>query len=349
MNRIINLITATLLVLLTSFGGVSAQETQPTPKTHPTIPTIQAGAKWHLLRRDIYIVDKPNDTSTALERHVTFNASTETFELDKIKEVDGKSYFDIGKYQFRENLYVREDLDKGKIYLRCNFRDPNKVDGQPAEVVLFDYNYKVGDTVRVYSGYDNDERLSLDYEQGALGWMRPFLLRVINISTREMLGANRIVYTLERVLVKGDKLRSSLEVYQWIEGIGYSFGFLFNKEELGVVPGFTYLDYTPLCYTSPAGDVYKFHPSELCEIKQTRGTAAPLTSESLDVQIVRDQLGLTVHVNDDKHHDLTIYRSDGTTLVGTTSFYESYTLALPSNAGEKVLVVVDDETIPYIL
>ena len=222
--KLFNIITTTLVVLLTSFGGVSAQKTQPTPKTHPTIPTIQAGAKWHLLRRDLYIVDEPNDTSTALERHVTFDASTETFELDKIKEVDGKSYFDIGKHQFRENLYVREDLDKGKIYLRCNFRDPNKVDGQPAEVVLFDYNYKVGDTVRVYSGYDNDERLSLDYEQGALGWKQPFLLRVIDIRTRDMLGANRIVYTLERVLVKSDKPRSSLEVYQWIEGIGYSFG-----------------------------------------------------------------------------------------------------------------------------
>ena len=347
--KLFNIIATTLVVLLTSFGGVSAQETQPTPKTHPSIPTIQAGAKWHLLRRDIYIVDKPNDTSTALERHVTFNASTETFELDKIKEVDGKSYFDIGKHQFRENLYVREDLDKGKIYLRCNFRDANKVDGQPAEVVLFDYNYKVGDTVRVYSGYDNDERLSLDYEQGALGWMRPMLLRVIDIRTREMLGANRIVYTLERVLLASDKPRSSLEVYQWIEGIGYSFGFLFNKEELGLVPGFTYLDYTPLCYTSPTGDVYKFHPSELCEIKQTRGTTAPLTRESLDVQIERDQLGLTIRVNDDKHHDLTVYRSDGTTLVGTTSFYESYALAKFGYEGEKIFVVVDDETIPYIL
>ena len=347
--KLFNIIATTLVVLLTSFGGVSAQETQPTPKTHPSIPTIQAGAKWHLLRRDIYIVDKPNDTSTALERHVTFNASTETFELDKIKEVDGKSYFDIGKHQFRENLYVREDLDKGKIYLRCNFRDANKVDGQPAEVVLFDYNYKVGDTVRVYSGYDNDERLSWDYEQGALGWMRPMLLRVIDIRTREMLGANRIVYTLERVLLASDKPRSSLEVYQWIEGIGYSFGFLFNKEELGLVPGFTYLDYTPLCYTSPTGDVYKFHPSELCEIKQTRGTAVPLTSESLDVQIERDQLGLTIRVNDDKHHDLTVYRSDGTALVGTTSFYESYSLAMFGYEGEKIFVVVDDETIPYIL
>lgn len=347
--KLFNIITATLVVLLTSFGGVLAQESQPTPKTHPTIPTIQAGAKWHLLRRDLYIVDEPNATSTALERHVTFDASTETFELDKIKEVDGKSYFDIGKHQFRENLYVREDLDKGKIYLRCNFRDPNKVDGQPAEVVLFDYNYKVGDTVRVYSGYDNDERLSLDYEQEALGWKRPFLLRVIDVRTREMLGANRIVYTLERVLVKGDMPRSSLEVYQWIEGIGYSFGFLFNKEELGLVPGFTYLDYTPLCYTSPTGDVYKFHPSELCEIKQTRGTAAPLTSESLDVQIERDQLGLTIRVNDDKHHDLTVYRSDGATLVGTTSFYESYALAKFGYEGEKIFVVVDDETIPYIL
>ena len=163
--KLSNVIAATLVVLLTSFGGVLAQESQPTPKTHPTIPTIQAGAKWHLLRRDLYIVDEPNATSTALERHVTFNASTETFELDKTKEVDGKSYFDIGKHQLRENLYVREDLDKGKIYLRCNFRDDNKVDGQPAEVVLFDYNYKVGDTVRVYSGYDNDERLSWDYEQ----------------------------------------------------------------------------------------------------------------------------------------------------------------------------------------
>lgn len=347
--KLFNIIATTLVVLLTSFGGVLAQETQPTPKTHPTIPTIQAGAKWHLLRRDLYIVDDPNDTSTALERHVTFNASTETFELDKIKEVEGKSYFDIGKYQFRENLYVREDLDKGKIYLRCNFRDANKVDGQPAEVVLFDYNYKVGDTVRVYSGYNNEERLSLDYEQGALGWMRPMLLRVIDIRTREMLGANRIVYTLERVLLASDKPRSSLEVYQWIEGIGYSFGFLFNKEELGLVPGFTYLDYTPLCYTSPTGDVYKFHPSELCEIKQTRGTAAPLTSESLDVQIERDQLGLTIRVNDDKHHDLTVYRSDGTALVGTTSFYESYSLAMFGYEGEKIFVVVDDETIPYIL
>lgn len=340
--KLFNIIATTLVVLLTSFGGVSAQETQPTPKTHPSIPTIQAGAKWHLLRRDIYIVDKPNDTSTALERHVTFNASTETFELDKIKEVDGKSYFDIGKHQFRENLYVREDLDKGKIYLRCNFRDANKVDGQPAEVVLFDYNYKVGDTVRVYSGYNNEERLSLDYEQGALGWMRPMLLRVIDIRTREMLGANRIVYTLERVLLASDKPRSSLEVYQWIEGIGYSFGFLFNKEELGLVPGFTYLDYTPLCYTSPTGDVYKFHPSELCEIKQTRGTAAPLTSESLDVQIERDQLGLTIRVNDDKHHDLTVYRSDGTALVGTTSFYESYALAKFGYEGEKIFVVIYD-------
>ena len=331
--KLFNIITATLVVLLTSFGGVLAQESQPTPKTHPTIPTIQAGAKWHLLRRDLYIVDDPNDTSTALERHVTFNASTETFELDKIKEVEGKSYFDIGKYQFRENLYVREDLDKGKIYLRCNFRDPNKV----------------GDTVRVYSGYNNEEQISLDYEQGALGWMRPFLLRVIDISTREMLGANRIVYTLERVLVKSYMSRSSLEVYQWIEGIGYSFGFLFNKEELGVVPGFTYLDYTPLCYTSPTGDVYKFHPSGLCDIKQTRGTTAPLTRESPDVQIERDQLGLTIRVNDNKHHDLTVYRSDGTTLVGTTSFYESYALAIFGYEGEKIFVVVDDETIPYIL
>ena len=347
--KLSNVIAATLVVLLTSFGGVLAQESQPTPKTHPTIPTIQAGAKWHLLRRNLYIVDEPNATSTALERHVTFDASTETFELDKIKEVDGKSYFDIGKHQFRENLYVREDLDKGKIYLRCNFRDDNKVDGQPAEVVLFDYNYKVGDTVRVYSGYDNDERLSWDYEQGALGWMRPMLLRVIDIRTREMLGANRIVYTLERVLLASDKPRSSLEVYQWIEGIGYSFGFLFNKEELGVVPGFTYLDYTPLCYTSPTGDVYKFHPSELCDIKQTRGTTVPLTRESLDVQIERDRLGLTIRVNDDKHHDLTVYRSDGTALVGTTSFYESYALALLCNDGEKIFVVVDDETIPYIL
>lgn len=347
--KLFNIIATTLVVLLTSFGGVSAQETQPTPKTHPTIPTIQAGAKWHLLRRDLYIVDEPNATSTALERHVTFDASTETFELDKIKEVDGKSYFDIGKHQFRENLYVREDLDKGKIYLRCNFRDDNKVDGQPAEVVLFDYNYKVGDTVRVYSGYDNDERLSWDYEQGALGWMRPMLLRVIDIRTREMLGANRIVYTLERVLLASDKLRSSLEVYQWIEGIGYSFGFLFNKEELGLVPGFTYLDYTPLCYTSPTGDVYTFHPSGLCDIKQTRGTTAPLTRESLDVQIERDRLGLTIRVNDDKHHDLTVYRSDGTALVGTTSFYESYSLAMFGYEGEKIFVVVDDETIPYIL
>ena len=347
--KLFNVIVATLVVLLTSFGGILAQESQPTPKTHPTIPTIQAGAKWHLLRRDIYIVDEPNDTSTALERHVTFNASTETFELDKIKEVDGKSYFDIGKHQFRENLYVREDLDKGKIYLRCNFRDDNKVDGQPAEVVLFDYNYKVGDTMRVYSGYDNDERLSWDYEQGALGWMRPMLLRVIDIRTREMLGANRIVYTLERVLLASDKPRSSLEVYQWIEGIGYSFGFLFNKEELGLVPGFTYLDYTPLCYTSPTGDVYTFHPSGLCDIKQTRGTTAPLTRESLDVQIERDRLGLTIRVNDDKHHDLTVYRSDGTALVGTTSFYESYSLAMFGYEGEKIFVVVDDETIPYIL
>ena len=203
--------------------------------------------------------------------------------------------------------------------------------------------------MRVYSGYNNEERLSLDYEQGALGWMRPMLLRVIDIRTREMLGANRIVYTLERVLLASDKPRSSLEVYQWIEGIGYSFGFLFNKEELGLVPGFTYLDYTPLCYTSPTGDVYKFHPSELCEIKQTRGTAAPLTSESLDVQIERDQLGLTIRVNDDKHHDLTVYRSDGTALVGTTSFYESYSLAMFGYEGEKIFVVVDDETIPYIL
>ena len=120
---------------------VYKRQSQPTPKTHPTIPTIQAGAKWHLLRRDLSIVDEPNATSTALARHVTFDASTETFELDKIKEVDGKSYFDIGKHQFREDLYVREDLDKGKIYLRCNFRDDNKVDGQPAEVVPVSYTH----------------------------------------------------------------------------------------------------------------------------------------------------------------------------------------------------------------
>ena len=66
--KLFNLIAATLVVLLTSFGGVSAQETQPVSKTKPTIPTIQAGAKWHLLRRDLHIVDVPNDTSTALER-----------------------------------------------------------------------------------------------------------------------------------------------------------------------------------------------------------------------------------------------------------------------------------------
>lgn len=347
--KLFNIIAATLIVLLTSFGSVSAQETQPISKTKPTIPTIQAGAQWHLLRREIYIVDEPNETSTALERHVGFNALTETFELDKIKEVDGKSYFDIGKYQFRENLYVREDLDKGKIYLRCNFRDPNKVDGQPAEVILFDYNYKVGDTVRVYSGYNNEERLSLNYEQGTLGWMQPFLLRVIDIRTREMLGANRIVYTLERVLLESGMPRLSLEVYQWIEGIGYSFGFLFNKEELGVIPGFTYLDYTPLCYTSPTGDTYKFHPSELCDIKQTRGTVPPLTSESLNVQIERDPLGLTIRVDDDKHHDLTVYSSDGTTLIGTTSFSESYALALPNMDGEKLLLVIDGENILYAL
>lgn len=95
--------------------------------------------------------------------------------------------------------------------------------------------------------------------------------------------------------------------------------------------------------------MYKFHPAAMCDINQTNGTRGPQARESLDVQLSRDQLGLTIQVNDDKHYDLTVYRYDGTILLGRLSFSESYALALPNMDGEKILILIDGETIPYVL
>lgn len=358
MKCIIRRITATVVVLLTCLSVVPAQETAPAPKTKPTIPTIQSGAKWLRLRRDIEILDTPDKDLTISVRHANFRNSPEVFELDKIKEINGKSYFEIKNPPYGNgSTCVREDLNQGKIYLYSTFFNPDGKKSE-AEVVLFDYNSKVGDTIRVYSGIAQEYSAPRSSKTWVASYDVPFLLKVKSIDTKNLFGASRIVYTLERVFPDGIEFPKDfiydpwylLETCQWIEGIGYSFGFLFNQVGRGLTPGFHYSDYVPLRYTSPRGDVYNFHPAAaMWDFSQPNRTSTPLSGESLNVQIARDKLGLTIRVDDGKHHDLTIYRYDGTPMVGTISFYESYALALPSTSGEKILIVVDDETIPYVL
>ena len=114
MRRITNLITAALVVLISSLWVLSAQETPPTPKTHPTILTIQAGAKWMVYKVVFGIYCQ---TSEKPEHWNYWNSSTEQYALTKLETIDGKSYFVLGDqndygYSY---TYLREDLPGGTI------------------------------------------------------------------------------------------------------------------------------------------------------------------------------------------------------------------------------------------
>ena len=340
MRRITSLITATLVVLISSLWGLSAQETPPTPKTHPTIPTIQAGAKWMVYKVTFGIYCQ---TSEKPEHWNYWYSSTEQYALTKLETIDGKTYFVLGdKTDYGYSYtYLREDLTSGKIYARYKSGVNGGAKSEVPEYVLWDYNIKVGDQVTLHDIDGSTARHDFTKSR--------YTLVVSAIETRHLYDADRLVYVMKDMT--GIPLPAN-EIY-WIEGIGYSFGFLFTgirtEESIG---GYGYETRIPLCYTAPNGDVYHFHHSGICEA--VNGFTGNKTIEAsrttpLDLQISRNQLGLTIRVADGKHHDLTIYRADGTKLVEATSFVESYNLALPMASGEKILVVVDDETIPYVL
>lgn len=339
MKSFINVMVATLAVLLSSFFLVQAQE--PTTKTKPTIATLQAGAKWQVYRIKFGIFAQTSPTPPAYNY---WGSSTDQYDLNKLETIDGKSYFVLGEQsdEYYNYTYLREDLNAGKIYARHKSGIKGGAKSERPEYVLFDYNKQVGDTVRLYDMYTGQTATEINNKDR-------YTLLITAIEMRHIYDADRLVYIMQDMM--GIPLPSNT-VY-WIEGIGYSFGFLFTgiscEETTG---GFSYETRIPLCYTAPNGDVYHFHHSQICESVNgyTKNTVVnPESVAPLNVQIAHDRLGLTIRVNDGKYHDLKVYRYDGTTLMATTSFYESYALALPSESGEKILLVIDDETIPYVL
>ena len=288
-------------------------------KTNP-IPTVQPGATWHWLERWLSTPDGYRLDSVKITHISSFQDSL---------VLDNKTYYMTHKNV--PTVLFREDLQEGKIYIRYN--NPNCYGKilTTEDLVLFDYNKQVGDKVTLfdYAGLSYVEEIK-----------EHFCPSITDISTQNIGGKERRVYTFNRPI--GIMNSSPL---QWIEGIGYNLGFLF---ELPPLLGKMRWSIEALCYTSPEGEIVHLHPSGLCKIGIYDGIDAPSIKEKL--QITREGEYRLIALPDGKEHTLSIFQMDGTPIVQKITF--DHSCPIPTNllpSGTTVLIVIDGVGIPYLL
>ncbi|MBB6275580.1 hypothetical protein [Porphyromonas circumdentaria] len=310
------------------------------PQEAKMIPMLAIGNKWNTYEECDVLSTEPTHHKIGVDK------TTYHYTIQREIEFDGKKYFEILEDN-APRLFMREDLNTGKVYARGN------LDPESKEREIFDYNLKEGDVCVLYR-----------IERDPIEESTEMQMKVISITNKNINGINRRVYQLafgegypdskfmfrEEDCIKGDPFERhsifNLTTGFWIEGIGFNQN-IYGVQAIGLTGGYCTCEEL-LCFTDKSGTFERFSDVG-CEVnyKVPRSAETPLIDKA---KIYYHEGQLSLSLEDGMPHQLSIYDMSAQLIARKESFVGSVTVALPPAAKQStILIRLDDETMLYRL